>query len=681
MRPVCSDGGSASRGVEHPSGIRAAGISGADTAIAASLYPNPAKPPTAGAWCGATSSTVPCDPANPGKCTAKDWQKTVQCYGTPEAPVDTVTPFAFHVNPDDPRQWTTKVHPHLANLDKCTWLVSDHVNKIHFQGPAGPITRYSPNSVTVSNGEMRITTRRTRPKTIDCGRVIAPNGPNNEANLTKACPYEAGNVFSYGMHGLAAVNGTQGTQPGDGHVFREGGRIQVRARIPATQGNMTALWTWQQDWRTHEREYDLLENWVNWPAMSAHSLQGPGTFARHVLSDEFKYSLSKEFHTYSMEWKKDDSFSYWLDNRHLVTWKDSTRPDGQRVNQDGQCVENRIFGNPFYMIFWNLIAEYDWAKEAAPLAEGQRPDKLYIDYIRYYEPCTDEADPACVESTLSTGCPNPCGGFGFFDGYNCYVGSPPAGRTATLADGQYAYKAIGAVLQVHLPLRRDPQRFQLPARRPAPGAAALRVGQRLLHGSPLHHHGSGQLRKPLPVEGDRLRRKRQGLPCRRSNQQHPGRREDLRHQGRCLLRTPALPLRRHLRCGRQRLRARRSPEGRRGLRLGIGPLLQAALQGAVPLRRVLRHGELLPAGDPRRGATVRRGKPHPDAGHVRPHNGLAEPAAYGGRGHGGERLRAVRRAGEEVGNQPGPPSQGAAFCMLSERKIQHTAGKVTVENV
>ena len=94
---------------------------------------------------------------------------------------------------------------------------------------------------------------------------------------------------------------------------------------------MTALWTWQQDWRTPEREYDLLENWVNWPAMSAHSLQGPGTFARHVLSDEFKYSLSKEFHTYSMEWKKDDSFSYWLDNRHLVTWKDSTRPDGQRV--------------------------------------------------------------------------------------------------------------------------------------------------------------------------------------------------------------------------------------------------------------------------------------------------------------------------------------------------------------
>ena len=126
------------------------------------LPPNPAKP--ANLWRLAWSDEFngpPCDPANPGRCSAKDWQKTVQCYGTPDAPVETVIPFAFHVDPGDPRQWTTKHHPHLANLDKCTWLVSDHVNKIHFQGPAGPITRYSPNSVTVSNGEMRITTRRT----------------------------------------------------------------------------------------------------------------------------------------------------------------------------------------------------------------------------------------------------------------------------------------------------------------------------------------------------------------------------------------------------------------------------------------------------------------------------------------------------------------------------------------
>jgi hypothetical protein len=196
---------------------------GAGTAIAASLYPNPAKP--ANLWRLAWSDEFngpPCDPANPGKCSAKDWKRTVECYGTPDTPVSTVTPFAFHVNPDDPRQWTTQYHPHLANLDKCTWLVSDHVNKIHFQGPAGPISRYSPNSVTVSNGEMRITTRRTRPATVDCGRVISSSGPNNEANLTKDCPYEAGNVFTYGMHGLSAVNGTSGTEPGDGHVFREG---------------------------------------------------------------------------------------------------------------------------------------------------------------------------------------------------------------------------------------------------------------------------------------------------------------------------------------------------------------------------------------------------------------------------------------------------------------------------
>ena len=166
---------------------------GAGTAIAASLYPNPAKP--ANRWRLAWSDEFngpPCDPAAPGKCTARDWQKTVQCYGTPDTPVGTVTPFAFHVDPGDPRQWTTQVHPHLANLDKCTWLVSDHVNKIHFQGPAGPITRYSPNSVTVSNGEMRITTRRTRPATVDCGRVISAERPEQRGQPDEGLPLRGG---------------------------------------------------------------------------------------------------------------------------------------------------------------------------------------------------------------------------------------------------------------------------------------------------------------------------------------------------------------------------------------------------------------------------------------------------------------------------------------------------------
>ena len=77
-----------------------------------------------------------------------------------------------------------------------------------------------------------------------------------------------------------------------------------------------------------------------------------------------------------------------------------------------------------------------------------------------------------------------------------------------------------------------------------------------------------------------------------------------------------------------------------------------------PYGGFLRHGELLPAGDPRRGAAVRRGKPHPDAGDVRPRDGLAEPAASGRRGHGGKRLRAVRQEGE--GSRQ---STGAALVM------------------
>lgn len=425
----------------------------AATVQAGPLFPNPAKP--ASKWRLAWSDEFngpPCDLSQPSKCSFMDWTRTVQCFGTPDNPVNTVVPFAFHVSPNHPEQFTTRYIPHLAQLDKCNWLVSDHVNKIHFQGPAGPIARYDPANVAVSGGEMRITTRRARGP-VDCGRKIDPNGGNNESNLTKDCPYTAGNVFSYGMHGLAAVNETSGMKPGDGHVFADEGRIEIRARIPAERGNMTALWTWQQDWNTPQREFDLLENWVNWPDASLHSVQGPNTSVGHTMSDDHKGSLSREFHTYSMEWKTNQWFNYYLDNRHLATWRDTRGPGGgDRVKVDGQCVDSPFTPNPFYMIMWNLMMEYEWADESArPLLDGQKPDTLYIDHIRYYQRCdpndpADAANPACVESTLNKACPNPCAGFGAFDGYNCYVGDPPAGREGAIKDDQFAYKAKWSLL-------------------------------------------------------------------------------------------------------------------------------------------------------------------------------------------------------------------------------------------
>jgi hypothetical protein len=46
-------------------------------------------------------------------------------------------------------------------------------------------------------------------------------------------------------------------------------------------------------------------------------------------------------------------------------------------------------------------------------------------------------------------------------------------------------------------------------------------------------------------------------------------------------------------------------------------------------------------------------------------------------------VKAIGRTGsEKIGSRhaEGRPHRGAAFCMLSERKIQHIAGEVTVEN-
>lgn len=49
--------------------------------------------------------------------------------------------------------------------------------------------------------------------------------------------------------------------------------------------------------------------------------------------------------------------------------------------------------------------------------------------------------PGCVEDTLSPFCKSPCGGVGWFDGFNCYLGSPPGGMTAIVAGGDLRYKA------------------------------------------------------------------------------------------------------------------------------------------------------------------------------------------------------------------------------------------------
>ena len=129
------------------------------------------------------------------------------------------------------------------------------------------------------------------------------------------------------------------------------------------------------------------------------------------MSDANPRSLYDEPHVFGMEWAAGEQLTYTLDHRPLHTFR-----HGDPAQGETQCVDISINGNPFYFILWNLLSDYSWAPEAAPTGNGHRPDSVYIDWIRQYAPCADgDPDPACVESTISAACPNPCDGFGRFE--------------------------------------------------------------------------------------------------------------------------------------------------------------------------------------------------------------------------------------------------------------------------
>jgi hypothetical protein len=390
---------------------------------------------------------APCDPEVRGSCLgAADLARARDCFGSAAAPVATTVIHRFHPSENDPASFERRVIPHLGDLDKCTWMVSDHVNLIHFVGPAGPIAAYSPDAVSVAHGELRLTTRRSpgwTPALDDCGRVLDPGGWDAEHNRSKVCQYQAANVITYPMNGPAHAGDALGLGSGNGRLFERGGRLEVRGRAAGERGNMTAFWTWQHS--EPESEYDLLEQFTNWHEMSSHGIveYEPGNVggaqARHLMDAAHKTNLYEELHTFGMEWQAGHELRYTLDHRTLHTFHDGDPAQGQN-----QCVDISIRGNPFYFILWNVLSDYSWAPEAAPVGAAQPPDSVYVDWIRYYEECpADSTDRACVESTLSPACPNPCDGVGYFDSLHCQVGVPPTGRAAAVSSRYFGYVPEG----------------------------------------------------------------------------------------------------------------------------------------------------------------------------------------------------------------------------------------------
>ena len=377
----------------------------------------------------------PCDPNVPNQCPADDIARITTCYGSGSTAAEANVSHNFHAWPGGPTQ---EALPHLLDLDKCVWSINDHINWIHFTGDAKNemIAQYHPDMVAVSGGELRLGTRFVG-GTGPCGSNTDPENPDGQD-----CPYLCGAVTSTPFNGSDhAFPKTAGPfSPGDGVNMPSSGRIDIRAKMPFENGNMAALWTWAVNGSPFEQEHDILEYFMNW--RNAHhqgdaqyqpgTSGGKGAWVVSSPSDaDYRYH---EYHVYSMEWKAEQYLRYLFDGHEVVYIT-----HGEVVKfADSVCRPLEVRGNPFFLIFWNLLITYSYAPDASPYGSAQPPDWLHIDWVRLYQTCT-VGEPACIEVPGAGICKNPCGGFGTWNGARCVVGTAPGGTEATIIGGQYGY--------------------------------------------------------------------------------------------------------------------------------------------------------------------------------------------------------------------------------------------------
>ena len=158
--------------------------------------------------------------------------------------------------------------------------------------------------------------------------------------------------------------------------FFKFGRIDIRARVPETQGIWPALWMMPQDnkyggWPS-SGEIDIMELLGHEPAKlysTVHYGPGPGStnISKSIISPA---ALSNEFHVYSLVWEQ-DKMQFMLDNVVLST-----------VNKADLGGNNYPFNETFFFIF-NVAVGGNWP--GSPNATTYFPQWLAVDYVRVFQ--------------------------------------------------------------------------------------------------------------------------------------------------------------------------------------------------------------------------------------------------------------------------------------------------------
>jgi beta-glucanase (GH16 family) len=162
------------------------------------------------------------------------------------------------------------------------------------------------------------------------------------------------------------------------------GRIEVRARVPESQGFWPAFWLLGNNVSTVDwpacGEQDVLErvNAATKPDWNEGSVHGPG-FTGTSLGTRFSFpdgQTAAAWHTYGMIWSK-GSIAYYVDDpaKPYVTYTPASLSGlpGAAWPFDG--------GQSAFLIL-NLAVGGDWPK--SPNASTPFPSEMLVDYVRIY---------------------------------------------------------------------------------------------------------------------------------------------------------------------------------------------------------------------------------------------------------------------------------------------------------
>jgi len=179
------------------------------------------------------------------------------------------------------------------------------------------------------------------------------------------------------------------------------GRVDVRAKVPEGQGLWPALWLFPTDPFRYATKCSAQDADVNdnarcdaWPNsgeidLMEHVGHEPGIVHGTVHTKDYYFKLGNQigqsillpdlgqaFHTYSLVWGP-KALGMYVDGQRYFTY----------IN-DGEGFGQWPFDHAFHVIL-NLAVGGDWGRAGGPVDNSIFPQRLEVDFVRFYKPATN----------------------------------------------------------------------------------------------------------------------------------------------------------------------------------------------------------------------------------------------------------------------------------------------------